>query len=241
MGSNSMSLQWLMDFRLRMMAVSSSVQALNIIEIETQRHGFDVFAFGVKKSTPFTRPDTRLRGTYPEAWMDIYRIRNYAATDPAVEHALRTTNVVVWSDKLREENPLLFSEAKEYGLCEGVTLSNKGSDNTVRFLSFSRSQGVVSEAEVANIGLGFKLMLDILVETLARTKDEALVAESASLTKREKEILQWTADGKSSGEISMILRISENTVNFHLKSIQKKFHAPNKTFAAAYAAAQGLL
>ncbi|HDR3050925.1 TPA: LuxR family transcriptional regulator, partial [Pseudomonas aeruginosa] len=34
---------------------------------------------------------------------------------------------------------------------------------------------------------------------------------------------------------------SESTVNFHHKNIQKKFDAPNKTLAAAYAAALGLI
>ncbi len=38
-----------------------------------------------------------------------------------------------------------------------------------------------------------------------------------------------------------ILSISESTVNFHHKNIQKKFDAPNKTLAAAYAAALGLI
>lgn len=241
MGSNNGFFQWLTDYRLRMLAVDSSAQALDIIKGETLYHGFEVFVFGVKKATPFTRPNTRLRGTCPKAWMEIYRDRNYGAIDPTIEQALRTTSMVVWNDELREENPDFFSEAKEYGLREGVTLSNKGPDNTIRFLSFSRSQGEVSEAEGARIVLGFKWMMDILVETLMRLHDDVLVGEGASLTRREKEILQWTADGKSSGEISMILEISENTVNFHLKGIQRKFHAPNKTFAAAYAAAQGLL
>ncbi|PXC05362.1 LuxR family transcriptional regulator, partial [Pseudomonas aeruginosa] len=56
-----------------------------------------------------------------------------------------------------------------------------------------------------------------------------------------REILQWTADGKRSGEIAIILSISESTVNFHHKNIQKTFDAPNKTLAAAYAAALGLI
>lgn len=241
MGSSNGFLQWLAEYRQRMLAVESSVQALDIIRDETMRHGFDVFAFGVKRATPFTRPSTRMRGTYPDAWISIYRDKNYGAIDPTIEQALRTTRMVVWSDTLREEHPLFFEEAKEHGLCEGVTLSNKGPDNAVRFLSFSRRHGGVTDTEGARIGIAFKWMLDILVETLIRIEDDIVVGEATSLTRREKEILQWTADGKSSGEISMILDISENTVNFHLKGIQRKFHAPNKTFAAAYAAAQGML
>ncbi|EOX9901251.1 LuxR C-terminal-related transcriptional regulator, partial [Pseudomonas aeruginosa] len=62
-----------------------------------------------------------------------------------------------------------------------------------------------------------------------------LMSNPVCLSHREREILQWTADGKSSGEIAIILSISESTVNFHHKNIQKKFDAPNKTLAAAYA------
>lgn len=60
-------------------------------------------------------------------------------------------------------------------------------------------------------------------------------------SKREKEILKWTAEGKTSAEIAMILSISENTVNFHQKNMQKKINAPNKTQVACYAAATGLI
>ncbi|EMM5024642.1 MAG: LuxR C-terminal-related transcriptional regulator, partial [Escherichia coli] len=40
---------------------------------------------------------------------------------------------------------------------------------------------------------------------------------------------------------AMILSISENTVNFHQKNMQKKINAPNKTQVACYAAATGLI
>jgi LuxR family transcriptional regulator len=46
---------------------------------------------------------------------------------------------------------------------------------------------------------------------------------------------------KTSAEIAIILSISENTVNFHQKNMQKKFNAPNKTQIACYAAATGLI
>ncbi|HEE1168494.1 TPA: transcriptional regulator SdiA, partial [Klebsiella pneumoniae] len=51
----------------------------------------------------------------------------------------------------------------------------------------------------------------------------------------------WTAEGKTSAEVAMILSISENTVNFHQKNMQRKFNAPNKTQIACYAVATGLI
>jgi len=60
-------------------------------------------------------------------------------------------------------------------------------------------------------------------------------------SQRELEILKWTAEGKTSAEISLILAISEHTVNFHQKNMQKRFNVSNKTQIACYAAAIGLI
>lgn len=57
---------------------------------------------------------------------------------------------------------------------------------------------------------------------LMRLNDEIVMTPEMNFSKREKEILKWTAEGKTSAEIAMILSISENTVNFHQKNMQKK-------------------
>ncbi|MEO8794090.1 MAG: helix-turn-helix transcriptional regulator [Daejeonella sp.] len=49
----------------------------------------------------------------------------------------------------------------------------------------------------------------------------------ATLTKREKEIVNLIADGKTSQNISIILYISIHTVNNHRKNIYKKLHTNN--------------
>jgi LuxR family transcriptional regulator len=61
------------------------------------------------------------------------------------------------------------------------------------------------------------------------------------LTKREVEILRWTAQGKSSEEIANVLHLSINTINYHIKKSIAKLEAPNKTAAAVKAAVLGLL
>jgi len=62
-----------------------------------------------------------------------------------------------------------------------------------------------------------------------------------ALTAREVEVLKWTADGKTSGEVSEILCVSENTVNFHVKNAVAKLRTANKTAAVVKAAMLGLL
>ena len=81
----------------------------------------------------------------------------------------------------------------------------------------------------------------LVLEALQRVKDISMSVMNMELSQRELEILKWTAEGKTSAEISLILCISENTVNFHQKNMQKRFNAPNRTQVASYAAAMGLI
>jgi LuxR family quorum-sensing system transcriptional regulator CciR len=53
----------------------------------------------------------------------------------------------------------------------------------------------------------------------------------SELTQRETQCLDLVAEGKSSWSIGLILGISENTVNFHLKNACKKFNT-NSRFVA---------
>lgn len=104
-----------------------------------------------------------------------------------------------------------------------------------------RDQQNISSFEREEIRLRLRCMIELLTQKLTDLEHPMLMSNPVCLSHREREILQWTADGKSSGEIAIILSISESTVNFHHKNIQKKFDAPNKTLAAAYAAALGLI
>ena len=63
----------------------------------------------------------------------------------------------------------------------------------------------------------------------------------ADLTARETEVLKWTIDGKTAGEIALILSISIDTVNYHVKNATLKMNSPNKATAAVRALAMGLL
>jgi DNA-binding CsgD family transcriptional regulator len=62
-----------------------------------------------------------------------------------------------------------------------------------------------------------------------------------SLSIREKEVLIWLKEGKSSWDISRILCVSERTVNFHIENIMRKLDAANRTHAVAIALKQRLI
>jgi len=61
------------------------------------------------------------------------------------------------------------------------------------------------------------------------------------LTKREKEVIQWIANGKTAWEIAVILNIKERTVNFHANNAKKKFNVSTRSQVAVEALRQGII
>jgi DNA-binding CsgD family transcriptional regulator len=53
--------------------------------------------------------------------------------------------------------------------------------------------------------------------------------------------LNWVKDGKTSWEISLILSISTNTVQFHIKNIMWKLDVVSRPQAVAVALQTGLI
>ena len=61
------------------------------------------------------------------------------------------------------------------------------------------------------------------------------------LSKRQREVLEWAAVGKTDWEIGAILNISERGVKFHLEKARGKLEAGNRTHAVAKAIYLGLV
>lgn len=62
-----------------------------------------------------------------------------------------------------------------------------------------------------------------------------------TLTSRELEVLEFVRDGCRNKQIADRLRISENTVNFHIKNLMLKLGANDRTHAVTIAQRRGLL
>ena len=64
---------------------------------------------------------------------------------------------------------------------------------------------------------------------------------TSGLTRRETQVLQFVADGKSNKEIAVALSISEGTVKTHVSSILAKLEAADRTQAVTIALRRGIL
>ena len=66
-------------------------------------------------------------------------------------------------------------------------------------------------------------------------------AANPLLSQREREVLLWIKEGKTNWEISRILRVSEQTVKFHVANILRKLDTSTRGQAVAVALQQGLI
>jgi DNA-binding NarL/FixJ family response regulator len=83
--------------------------------------------------------------------------------------------------------------------------------------------------------------LRVLRQLETMTDPGAVTPRRDGLTSRETEVLRLLAEGLSNRDIAARLVISENTAANHVRSILAKTGSDNRTQAAMYAAAQGLL
>ena len=80
-----------------------------------------------------------------------------------------------------------------------------------------------------------------IVKELFRNPSRLRVKPAESdLTGKEEEVLRLIAGGSTNKEIASTLRISENTVKYHLRNIMEKLHFKNRSQMAVYATKRGI-
>ena len=77
------------------------------------------------------------------------------------------------------------------------------------------------------------------LELVPGSRDRA--QPTVGLTDRERECLLWSARGKSSWDIGMIIGISEFTANFHIRNACAKLQATNRIPGITKAIRLGLI
>lgn len=203
--------------------------------------GFEYCAYGLRTPLPLSNPKTLLLNNYQNEWQRRYAEAAYLNIDPSVQHCRRSHVPLVWSDHVFANTPALWHEAHTFGLRYGWAQSSFDAQGVGGMLTLARSSEPLTVTELASNEIKMRWIVNVAHQALSRSLVSIKAAEEYSLTARETEILKWTADGKTSSEISELLMISENTVNFHVKNVILKLQVANKTAAVVKAAVLGML
>jgi DNA-binding NarL/FixJ family response regulator len=134
-----------------------------------------------------------------------------------------------------------------------LMLTDNPEDAHGLFDSNARAWGVISAsaageelaAAIHAVGEGLWVGAPGLVRGLMRSvgRGDSSGEESLlePLTAREKEVLQWIAEGLANKQIAMKLGISEHTVKFHLSSLYAKLNVASRTEAVKRGLGLGLI
>lgn len=134
------------------------------------------------------------------------------------------------------EEPATASELfGRYGLTMGVYFPVHDFRSLRHAVSFMGDRAPLTTEELSTLAM-FSTML---IEQISKITTVDHVVKSV-LNAREVEILQWTAEGKTSSEIATITGLSEHTVNHYATIATQKLGCSNRTQAVVYAMRLGL-
>jgi len=204
--------------------------------------GFSEVAYGaVTHDEPLRLPGHRMPAiatNFPLHWRERYVERRYFEVDPVVRRAPGFSRPFMWDDivkdeQLQESERIVMEGRREAGLKRGISVPLFGPSGRVSVLSFASRFDDADPVHHAGHLNVLSWHFHLAFAELARPVEP--VSPQVELSQRERDCLKWSAEGKSSWSIGMILNISENTVNFHLKNVMRKFGTTSRTVAVVKA------
>jgi LuxR family transcriptional regulator, quorum-sensing system regulator BjaR1 len=179
---------------------------------------------------------------WPMEWLNRYASRGYVLKDAIILRAKSNAAPFFWNElaPIIDTDPmarLVMEEAREFNLARGFTAAIPTLDGqTVGFQIGGQHFGTDPDMRgmltlIASYAIGRAIAL----------KQEKVPDGPIILTAREREALQWAAEGKGDWEIGEVMNISEHGADKHMRSIRAKLGAINRTQAVAEAIRRGLI
>lgn len=180
--------------------------------------------------------------TYPHEWVDHYRKERYVRIDPVIHRSLTSVLPTDWSEFSLHGKKIqqLFGEAKEFGIgTRGLTFPIRGRLGETALFSIASNMAQDDWEHFKDENLPEMQMLAFYVHRLISIPVD--LNNPPRLAPREIECLRWSAAGKTSEDISVILNLSPKTIRAYLESARFKLNGLNITHAVAKAIALNLI
>ena len=180
--------------------------------------------------------------SFPEEWVSEFVSRNYMRESVIVRNNFLNYRPQYWAESLMK-----FNEKKEVGsLREDFDMRNGYSHGSDPLLAGQHGSMFCFSGPSIELERRSEKILELIVPHLHLAlsgifRNNQTEKSNIHLSAREKEILNWLKQGKSSWDISVILAISERTVNYHIYNIMGKLDVSNRPQAVAVAARLGLI
>lgn len=231
---------WLEEQWQALSTAQSQEELLRHVYSTAKSLGFDYCSFVLSVPYPLTTNKSQIVTNYPDAWQQIYETNHYIDVDPIVQHCLHSTSPLTWSGNSFKSS--FWEEALSQGIGHGWSQAHCNTQKVWGMLSLARFAEPICAKELIENQPIFAWLTQVAYAGFYPFMASKLsTALDVKLTGREKEVLRWTADGKTAGQIADILNIRERTVNFHINHILDKLGAANKIAATVQAVILGLI
>lgn len=209
--------------------------------------GFGLVTGALVIESPLDRAKFLYRavGNTPQAFIDAARDRDAARRDPVVRRLKQLSVPFAYDQRLyvAEDAGDLWEEQAAFGYKSGIAVALHLPDHQHFLLGVNREDPLPkSSAQLT------RLMADLQFFAVhAQAAATRLLApakgtgELPKFSAREMEVLQWTQAGKSAWETGMIIGLTEQGVQYHLRSILRKLDVNSKHQAVLKAIGLGLL
>jgi len=188
--------------------------------------------------------DVQGYANYPDEWKRRYGELGLHRIDPTLHLVARSIAPVDWGRMPHDDKfQRVFRPANDFGITDrGITVPVRGPYGECGLLSVTRKCGdaewerlkaqVMGDLQVSAVHIHDNVMRSGVLSTALYTR---------SLSSREREILQWSAIGKSQQDIADILSISHRTVEVHLRAAREKLGALTTAQAVGRAIGLGVI
>ncbi|MGU7781651.1 LuxR family transcriptional regulator [Burkholderia sp. PU8-34] len=236
-----MTSNWSMCYGNMFSDLNSESELIERMTCVTRELGFEHFYYVMRIPLPISNPRNYIFSNCPDTWIRSYVERDGFRTDPAVQRGLRETVPFLWS-AVSGEPADFWVDPSQQRFRHAWSMPSRGQFGTIGLLSLLRKSAPILQGELLS-----KEPYVLWLTTLAHRAMTRLVVATAmpevcqTLTAREKEVLKWTAAGKTYADIGLILSIYDRTVKFHLMNVMRKLRAANKAEAVMKATMLGFL
>ncbi|KUJ80725.1 LuxR family transcriptional regulator [Ruegeria marisrubri] len=203
--------------------------------------GFDYASYAVMNSV---QGDVQGYANYPDEWKLHYARQGFHNVDPTLYRSSQSVAPVDWG-RFNHDNKFnaVFRDASDFGITDrGLTIPIRGPYGECGLLSLTRDCSDNEwEAQKKNFMGELQMAAVHLHDSVMRSGLLGKALYLPPLSSREKEILQWVAEGKSQQDIGDILCISHRTVEVHVRSGREKLGALTTPQAIGRAIGLGLI
>lgn len=183
-----------------------------------------------------------LFSNWPASLIAEFERHNLLKNCPIIARLKSSTDPIVFSiDKINDnradgQDNFAKSLFHRHGIRAGLHFSVHRADGTLGTVSFTGQEKTKSTAQIAKLGF----IANTIFSKVASFKNGDQT-KPFGLTKRDVDCLDWASQGKTSGEISQILGLSEHTVNHYLSNASSKLNTMNRVHAVSKALRLGII